>query len=98
MAWRCKNICFGCTVSILLLPCARNAYDISMNSSDAIQSTDPNEQANYFIEEYMWSLLIVMEQYLSQHCRSFSDEVKRISLKWNNALQIGNLLRLGAKT
>ncbi|KAF8781536.1 hypothetical protein HNY73_011924 [Argiope bruennichi] len=71
---------------------------IPVNSSDAIESTYPNEQANYLIEEYMWSLLIGMEQYLSQHCRSFSDEVKRISLKWNNALQIGNLLRLGAKT
>ncbi|GIY52740.1 hypothetical protein CEXT_650021 [Caerostris extrusa] len=71
---------------------------IPVNSSDVIENTFPNAHPTYCIEEYIWDLLILMEQYLSEHCRSLTQEVKRIRLKWYSALQIGNLLRLGMKT
>ncbi|GIY89325.1 hypothetical protein CDAR_59631 [Caerostris darwini] len=71
---------------------------IPVNSSDVIENTFPNAHPPYCIEEYIWDLLILMEQYLSEHCRSLTQEVKRIRLKWYSVLQIGNLLRLGMKT
>ncbi|GFU33090.1 uncharacterized protein NPIL_512281 [Nephila pilipes] len=71
---------------------------IPINSSDLIENNYTNGNSTYNIEEYIWSLIIVMEQYLTDHCRSLSNEVRRMRLKWYSALQIGSLLRFGAKT
>ncbi|GFY73751.1 uncharacterized protein TNIN_46541 [Trichonephila inaurata madagascariensis] len=71
---------------------------IPANSSDVIENNYTNGNSTYCIEEYIWSLVIVMEQYFTDHCRSLSNEVRRMRLKWYHALPLGSLLRLGAKT
>ncbi|KAG8200421.1 hypothetical protein JTE90_000504 [Oedothorax gibbosus] len=71
---------------------------IPANSIEGIEHDYPNGHQNPVIEEYIWNMLIGMEHYIAGHCRSLSQEIRRMKLKWQNVLLLENLLKFGADT